>query len=119
MGTSVVNLHVRTDDAEAIRGAMADIGTDFRLDGPVNGWVTVYEERSSTQDEQWIARLTADLSGRVAGPVVAFRLHDSDVFRCRQRLHRAVARPVRRRLNAGPGSVRINSRSSAEQGSQQ
>jgi hypothetical protein len=49
--------------------------------GPARGWISIYEQRASTQDEDWIAHLAGELSSRLATVCVAFLVHDSDIAR--------------------------------------
>src|SRR5262245_8979924 len=82
MGAFIANLHVRSEDDEAVRRAMSDIGVrQFRLAAPRQGWTSIFEERASTQDEDWIASLAEQLSSRLRTACVAFLVHDSDIAR--------------------------------------
>jgi hypothetical protein len=82
MGAFIANIHVRSDAFGAVQQAIADIGVSrFRVSGPRKGWVSLCEERASTQDEAWIERLAADLSSRLGTVCVVFMVHDSDIAR--------------------------------------
>jgi hypothetical protein len=82
MGTFVGNLHVRTNDAQALETILDELGArNRRVTDARNGWVSVYEERCSMQDEETIESLTRDLSARAKAPAIGFLLHDSDVLR--------------------------------------
>jgi ankyrin repeat protein len=45
-----------------------------------NGWTTVYDEKSESQDMDELRRVAKGLSTKLATDVFAFMLHDSDVF---------------------------------------
>ena len=63
MGTFVGNLHVRTNDANALEKILDELGArNRRVTDARNGWVSVYEERCSTQDEETIQSLARDFS---------------------------------------------------------
>jgi hypothetical protein len=81
MGSFLVNLHVRTDDHEALACEVQGlpIGGCWVVP-PQRGWATIYEERASSQDEQWIKELSAGISQRLQAPAIAFLVHDSDIF---------------------------------------
>jgi len=82
MGTFVGNLHVRTNDAGALEKILDELGArNRRVTDARNGWVSVYEERCSMQDEETIESLARDLSARANAPAIGFLLHDSDVLR--------------------------------------
>ncbi len=82
MGTFVGNVHVRTSDAAALERVLDDLGArNRRVTDARGGWVSVYEERCSTQDEEYIAALAKDVSARTKAPAIGFLLHDSDVLR--------------------------------------
>jgi hypothetical protein len=82
MGTFVGNLHVRTNDATALEKILDELGArNRRVTDARNGWVSVYEERCSMQDEETLESLTRDISARTKGPAIGFLLHDSDVLR--------------------------------------
>ena len=82
MGTFVGNLHVRTTDASALEEILDELGArNRRVTDARNGWVSVYEERCSMQDEATIESLARDVSARAKAPAIGFLLHDSDVLR--------------------------------------
>jgi hypothetical protein len=82
MGAFVANLHVRTDQRDAIRQNLTQLGvSDYRLTAPQRGWISIYERQASTQDEAWIEHLARELSSRLKSPCVAFLVHDSDIAR--------------------------------------
>jgi hypothetical protein len=79
MGAFIVNVNVRSNDRSAVERAVADMNPAAAwITGPKNGWVTVYEERASTQDGDWIKDLAEGLSKAVKSPSIAFLVHDSD-----------------------------------------
>src|SRR3954452_15875123 len=80
MGAFIANFHVRSEASDAVRQAVADIGaSQFRVSDPRRGWVSVYDQRASTQDDAWIKRLAHELSSRLRTACVAFLVHDSDI----------------------------------------
>jgi hypothetical protein len=82
MGAFIANLHVRSEDEEGVRRTMADIGaSSFHVAAPGKGWISIYEQRASTQDEDWIADLAGQLSSRLHTVCVGFLVHDSDIAR--------------------------------------
>jgi hypothetical protein len=81
MGAFIVNVNVRSNDRPAVQRAVGALNPAAAwVTGPKNGWVTVYEERASTQDGAWIRQMSERLSGDLRAPVVAFLVHDSDVL---------------------------------------
>src|SRR5438105_4902268 len=82
MGAFIVNLHVRAEEREGLVLAMRELAANRSwVTAPKDGWVSVYEERASTQDDDWIRELGAELSGRLDTTAAAFLVHDSD-FLC-------------------------------------
>src|SRR5262245_17670340 len=82
MGAFIANFHVRSEDDEVVRQSISELGANqVRLEAPSKGWVSIYEHRASTQDEEWIARVTTELSSRLRTVSVAFLVHDSDIAR--------------------------------------
>lgn len=82
MGLFCVNFHLRMDNADAVAAAVRKRKVkDHRLLPARDGWVTLYEERSSRQDERRIRDMGAKLSRDLRVPVIAFLIHDSDVAR--------------------------------------
>src|SRR2546425_9700041 len=57
------------------------INTRAYVSSPRGGWVSVYEERTSLQDDEEIVRLARELSSHLEKPVIGFLVHDSDVLR--------------------------------------
>jgi hypothetical protein len=80
MGVFFANFHVRSDEAARVAAAVTASGaTKFRVLPSQRGWVAVYEDRASSQDDQWIRQLANDLSARLQTACVAFLVHDSDI----------------------------------------
>ncbi|MBI3863514.1 MAG: hypothetical protein HY290_16610 [Planctomycetia bacterium] len=80
MGLFCVNLHFRTCDHGALAEAL-DRGkvSQRRITSAKNGWVSLYEERASQQDDEWIRELALDLSRDLRVAAIAFMVHDSDI----------------------------------------
>jgi hypothetical protein len=82
MGAFIVNLHVRAEDRDGAVLALRDLAQQgCWVTTPKDGWVSVYEERASSQDDDWIRQLGSELSGRLCTSGAAFLVHDSD-FLC-------------------------------------
>jgi hypothetical protein len=80
MGAFIANFHVRSEDVELVRQTLTEIGAkQVRLLPPAAGWVSIYEQRASQQEEPWIVRLAGELSSRLKTVCVAFLVHDSDI----------------------------------------
>src|SRR6188508_270909 len=82
MGSFFTNYQVRHENAGAVRDALVSIKRDVRayISPAKNGWVTVYEEESDTQDDKVIRRIAMGLSRELSCGVFAFLVHDSDVL---------------------------------------
>ena len=79
MGAFIVNFNVRSSDRAAVEHALREQHTPAAwVTAPKNGWITVYDENASTQDERRIRELGTTLSA--VAPVVALLVHDSDVL---------------------------------------
>jgi len=78
MGAFIVNINVRTNDRQAVESQLANLNA--WVTGAKDGWITVYEEKASTQDDRWIRQLSERLSATLDVPVIAFLVHDSDVL---------------------------------------
>lgn len=80
MGAFVTNFHVRTGDVDAVHEALEQFGADrIRVLDPKQGWVTVYEEEASEQNEIRITQLAESLSSQLSTACIAFMVHDSDI----------------------------------------
>ncbi|HEV3116128.1 MAG TPA: hypothetical protein VGY58_03695, partial [Gemmataceae bacterium] len=81
MGSFIVNINVRTDQRQAVERELRSLKPAAAwVTGAANGWITVYEEQTSTQDDRWIRELTERVSAGVHVPAIAFLVHDSDVL---------------------------------------
>lgn len=81
MGASFTNCHVRTSDKTRCAKAASELaGARALLTEPKRGWITVYDEASETQDMAELQRLAKGFSQKLSTDVLAFMLHDSDVF---------------------------------------
>jgi hypothetical protein len=80
MGLFCASLHFRGTDEAALRSTLEQRAlTQFRIAPSKGSWTSVYEERCSQQDEDWIRELTGELAREVHAPAVAFMVHDSDI----------------------------------------
>lgn len=80
MGCFCVSLHVRTDDDQAVSTALRRRGVGrYRVLSARRGWVSVYEERASRQDDGWIRELAEGLSKDLHAATIAMLVHDSDI----------------------------------------
>jgi hypothetical protein len=80
MGLFCANFHFRTDDHAALSAAAAKRKfADCRVLPAKNGWVSLYDERSSQQDDERIRDLAKNLSKDLKTPAIAFMVHDSDI----------------------------------------
>jgi hypothetical protein len=79
MGAFIVNVNVRSQDRQAVERAVAALNPSAAwVTDSKNGWVTVYDEEASTQDDRRIRELSEHLSEAVGAPAIAFLVHDSD-----------------------------------------
>src|SRR5207249_11448422 len=82
MGSFYTNYQVRSDSMPAVVKALGPlVQARAYISPPSGGWVTVYDEASDDQDDTIIQELGAALSGALKTSVLAFLVHDSDVFR--------------------------------------
>ncbi|HSQ55337.1 MAG TPA: ankyrin repeat domain-containing protein [Gemmata sp.] len=80
MGLFCVNFHFKTANDAALRAALERRGVESHRVLPVeNGWVSLYEEEASNQDEGRIRELGSNLSQDLKAPAIAFLVHDSDI----------------------------------------
>jgi hypothetical protein len=80
MGLFCASLHFRQTDESALRAALNHRGIDrFRILAANGGWTSLYEERASQQDGNWIVELTGELARELEAAVIAFMVHDSDI----------------------------------------
>lgn len=80
MGLFCVSMHFRTTDDQALPEALVQRGiSNYRILPAKNGWNSLYEQRASEQNEEWICELTAGLSRDLNVAAIAFLVHDSDI----------------------------------------
>jgi ankyrin repeat protein len=80
MGYFAVNVNVRSRDRSAVEQAVRELRVEAAwVTGSENGWITVYEQRASAQDDAWIREVTERLSAALQVPAIGFLVHDSDV----------------------------------------
>lgn len=81
MGAFIVNFQVRSIDVSALTGALGSIIQQRAYVSDVkNGWISVYDEITATQDPTEIIRVGSLLSKQLPAPVLAFLVHDSDIL---------------------------------------
>ena len=82
MGAFIVNLHVRTQNVDAVKSELEGLRLARAYLSPAHeGWVSVYEEGCSSQDPDQITSLAGQLSQGANALVMVFLVHDSD-FLC-------------------------------------
>jgi hypothetical protein len=82
MGSFIVNVNVRATHRQAVEKEIKAFNPAAAwVTGAKNGWITIYEEGASTQDENRIRELTEHVSSGLKSPAIAFLVHDSD-FLC-------------------------------------
>jgi ribosomal protein S18 acetylase RimI-like enzyme len=84
-GETYASLHVQSDDADAVRAAVAKYlprlgGSGGRVEGPRNGWVVVYAELVD-RDRRARERLASELSNATAAVVCVIGVDDGVVVR--------------------------------------
>ena len=80
MGLFCVNLHFAKTDQQTLAAALDRRGvTGYHIAPAQNGWTSLYQERASQQDDQWLRELAGGLSQDLNVPSVSFLVHDSDV----------------------------------------
>lgn len=82
---SFASMHVQTDDRPAVERAVAQFAPRVgskgnRVEGPRNGWTTVYDE-AADRDPSVLLRYARELSERMGIIVVAFSLELDEVVR--------------------------------------
>ena len=81
MGSFLTNYHVRSDSPESVVSALQLIVRSKACVSPSkNGWVTVYDETSESQDDKELHRIAKEVSSRLGCVTLAFLVHDSDVL---------------------------------------
>lgn len=80
MGLFCANFHFRNIDEDTLQSVIARRGLDgYRVLPAKGGWTSLYEERASQQDEEWMRELAVDLTRDLRAAVIAFMVHDSDI----------------------------------------
>jgi hypothetical protein len=80
MGLFCANFHFKTADDRAVSEALQRRGLDRYVVVPARGgWTTMYEQRASEQDDEWICELAEGLSKDLQVAAIAFLVHDSDI----------------------------------------
>jgi hypothetical protein len=82
MGSFIVNVNVRANDRQAVATKLKAQNVQAAwVTGAKNGWITIYDEGASTQDEGRIRELTRKVSADLKTSAIALLVHDSD-FLC-------------------------------------
>jgi hypothetical protein len=80
MGLFCVNFHFRSADDRALSQALHRRGiTQYRIVPGKSGWIALYEEQASEQDDRRIRELAGGLSKELEVAAIAFLVHDSDI----------------------------------------
>jgi ankyrin repeat protein len=81
MGASFTNCHIRTSEKTACASALKSaIRSRAMLTEPKNGWISVYDETSESQDMKELRRIGKTISSKLKTTVFCLMVHDSDVF---------------------------------------
>ena len=81
MGASFTNCSVRTKNSVKCAKVLASsISSRALMTDSKNGWITVYDEESESQDINVLRRLTKKLSTELKTVAVGILVHDSDIF---------------------------------------
>jgi hypothetical protein len=80
MGASFTNYQIYGKNAAEVKLALASLDeTQAYVSPEKNGWVTVYEKTSESQNEDIINKIAAALSRSLGAAVFAFLVHDSGI----------------------------------------
>jgi hypothetical protein len=81
MGTFVSNLHVRNADRNAVIEALRSLSVvpAFVRGSPEDTWISIFPE-AADHDQVALSEMASNLSKALNRPVIAFLVHDSDVF---------------------------------------
>lgn len=81
MGTFVTNLHVRNADPQSVIEALRslDVVPAYVRGSPESTWTSIFPE-AADQDESALSKMASGLSKALNRPVIAFLVHDSDIF---------------------------------------
>jgi Ankyrin repeats (3 copies) len=81
MGAFFTNCNVRTTDtAKCAKVLKSSSGFRVLVTDSKNGWVTVYDEESESQDINVLRRLAKKLSAELNTVAIGILVHDSDIF---------------------------------------
>jgi ankyrin repeat protein len=81
LGAFLTNYHVRsTSKAACAKALVSLIRSRAMVTDPKNGWITIYDETSESQDLAELRRLAKNLSSKLKTSVFSFMVHDSDIF---------------------------------------
>jgi hypothetical protein len=81
MGASFANVHVRKADAAACAKVLKTlISSRALVTDSKNGWTTVYDEESESQNIEVLRELAKGLSLKLKTAIIAMLVHDGDVF---------------------------------------
>jgi len=81
MGAFFTNCHVRASNKSACINALGGlVHSRAMVTEPENGWITVYDETSESQDIEELRRLGKGISAKLKTSVFCFLVHDSDIF---------------------------------------
>ncbi len=81
MGGFFTNYQVRTSDhTGCIKALKSTIRSRAMVTEALNGWVTVYDETSESQDLEELRRVGQAISKKLKASVFCFMVHDSDIF---------------------------------------
>lgn len=80
MGAFITNFHVMSHSSNMTTEVMREIAkSGFHVTSMKKGWVSVFDE-SANQEPKEMKRIASELSARLQTAVVAFLVHDSDIF---------------------------------------
>lgn len=81
MGSFVTNLHVRDADRDAVMEALRslDLVPAYVRGSPETPWTSIFPE-AGYQDDAALPEMARALSKALKRPVIAFIVHDSDIF---------------------------------------
>jgi hypothetical protein len=81
MGSFYTNYQVRSDSTAVVLKALTPLAqAGAYVSPPDNGWITIYDEASDDQSDATIEALGRGLSHALKTSVLAFLVHDSDIF---------------------------------------
>jgi hypothetical protein len=81
MGSFLTNFHIRHDSAEQVAiAAKAIVAGKAAVSRATNGWVTLLDETSESQDTHELKRIAQAISTSLSSACFAFLVHDSDLL---------------------------------------